>query len=119
MLVPERMPSGGGASAGTFFFFGWAAAVCHTVARINIVIRIRRVFIGAPRASCTSNRPAADCVLIALTLSHIKLLPESVVPVPVCTRAIPLAQASTSYFELFVLHSGSLVFYGHLKRPTQ
>ena len=35
MLVPARMLSGGGASTGMFFFFGWAAAVCHTVARIT------------------------------------------------------------------------------------
>ena len=35
MLVPARMLSGGGASVWMFFFFGWAAAVCHTVPRIT------------------------------------------------------------------------------------
>jgi hypothetical protein len=37
-----------GASTGMFFFLGWAAALCHTVARINVEIRICRAFIGAP-----------------------------------------------------------------------
>ena len=64
-----------------------------------------------------------DLLLIAfrfaVTLPYIKLLAESGVPFPLCSRAIPLAQASTSYFELFVLRRGPLAFYGHLKRPTQ
>ena len=33
MLVPARMLSSGRASAWMCFFFGWAAAVCHTVAK--------------------------------------------------------------------------------------
>jgi len=65
-----------------------------------------------------ANRSAADCVLIAVTLPHIKLLPESGVPVPSALEQY-LAQASTSYFELFVLGSRFLAFYGRLKRATQ